>query len=84
MVSPRPRVPTASETLDPTDAPAGDAGHLRRITAARAGVEEANTELHLAVQAAREAGVSWARIAAALEASRRSVLHRSGHASGTD
>jgi len=48
------------------------AEQLRRIIAARARVEEANTELRLAVKAARDAGESWAMIGATLDTSRRS------------
>jgi hypothetical protein len=46
------------------------AERLRRIIAARAGVEESNAELRAAVRAAREAGDSWAMIAAALDTAR--------------
>jgi hypothetical protein len=53
-------------------AAAGSAEQLRRIIAARARVEEANTELRLAVKAARDAGESWAMIGATLDTSRRS------------
>jgi hypothetical protein len=51
---------------------ASSVDQLRRIIAARARVEEANTELRLAVKAARDAGESWAMIGATLDTSRRS------------
>jgi hypothetical protein len=41
-----------------------------RIIAARAGVDQSNAELRAAVRAAREAGDSWATIAAALDTAR--------------
>ena len=46
------------------------AERLRRIIAARAGVDESNAELRAAVRAAREAGDSWAMIAAVLDTAR--------------
>jgi hypothetical protein len=59
---------TGSNDLDLAGIPASSAEHLRRIIVARAGVEEAHTELRLAVEAARDAGESWAMIAVAMHA----------------
>jgi len=48
----------------------GSAERMCRIIAARAGVDQSNAELRAAVHAAREAGDSWATIAAALDTTR--------------
>ena len=57
-----------SDDLDLPGIPASDAEHLRRIIVARARVEEAHAELRIAVEAARDAGKSWAMIAVAMHA----------------
>jgi hypothetical protein len=49
---------------------------FQRIIAARAGVNDANAELRLAVRAARATGLSWAMIGAALDTSRCSAAAR--------
>jgi hypothetical protein len=59
---------TGSDDLDLPGIPARDAEHLRRIIVARARVEEAHAELRVAVEAARDAGESWAMIAVAMHA----------------
>jgi hypothetical protein len=46
------------------------AERMCRIIAARAAVDQSNAELRAAVRAAREAGDSWATIAAALDTAR--------------
>ena len=46
------------------------AERMCRIIAARASVDQSNAELRAAVRAAREAGDSWAIIAAALDTAR--------------
>ena len=83
MASHRDLVSAGSDHLDWGGTSTGSAEQLRRIIAARIGVEEAHAELHLAVTAAREAGESWAMIGAALDISRRSAVKRCGHWSRT-
>jgi hypothetical protein len=64
----------ASTVLDDPDVAVStspeSAERMCRIIAARAGVDQANAELRAAVRAAREAGDSWATIAAALDTAR--------------
>jgi hypothetical protein len=57
--------------LDPLGSTSVDnAERMCRIIAARAAVDASNAELRAAVHAAREAGDSWATIAAALDTAR--------------
>ena len=69
---------TGLEHLDPAVNPARDAVHFRRILAARRQIADAERELHDAVSAAREAGDSWAVIAAALDTTRQAAQQRFG------
>lgn len=69
---------TGLNALDPATTTARDAEHFRAIIAARKAVEEAATELRAAVQAAREAGDSWAAIGAALDTTRQAAYQRFG------
>lgn len=55
-----------------------DATNFRRIVAARTGVAEAEAELRAAVQAARDAGDSWAVIGAAMDTTRQAAYQRFG------
>jgi hypothetical protein len=53
--------------------PAPIADRMRRIIAARTAVEQSNAELRAAVRAAREAGDTWAIIAATLDTARTTI-----------
>ncbi len=66
------------DTLDPNTTPARDTAHFRRIIAARNGVADAEEELRVAVEAAREAGDSWSVIGAALDTTRQAAYQRFG------
>lgn len=67
---------TGLDALDVAAHPARDAAPFRRIVAARAALADAETELHAAVRAAREAGDSWTVIGAALDVSRQAAQQR--------
>lgn len=69
---------TGLDALDPAKAPARDAAHFRRIIAARKALEDAEADLRAAVEAARDAGDSWAIIGAALDTSRQAAFQRFG------
>lgn len=75
---------TINSEIDALDAigaeshPSRDAAGFRRIIAARRAVEEAETELRAAVDAAREAGDSWTIIGAALDTTRQAAYQRFG------
>src|SRR5699024_7312373 len=71
---------TGLEDLDPAVTPAQDATHFRNIRAARANLEQAETDLRAAVQQAREAGGSGTGIGAALEPAWETGYQRSGRA----
>ena len=71
-------VDTGLDQLDPATHPARDAASLRRVIAARAGVEAAERELREAVRAARSAGDSWTVIGAALDVTRQAAQKRFG------
>ena len=66
------------DSIEPSDLRSAE--HFRRIIAARKGIEEAEMELRAAVQAAREAGDSWAVIGAALDTTRQNAYQRFGKA----
>ncbi len=68
------------DSVDPADVELRDAVHLRRIIRARDGVAAAEHELREAVRDAREAGDSWAIIAAGLGVSRQAAWERFGGA----
>jgi Tfp pilus assembly protein PilF len=70
--------PSGLNALDPAKVKARDAVHFRRIVAARKRVAEAEQELRDAVQAARDAGDSWAVIGAALDSTRQAAFQRFG------
>jgi hypothetical protein len=72
---------TAPGASDPGRGRAGDAVHARRILAARKRVAEAEQGLRDAVQAARDAGDSWAAIGAALDTTRQAAFQRFGKSS---
>jgi 3-keto-L-gulonate-6-phosphate decarboxylase len=55
-----------------------DASHLRRIVAARKGLDAAERELRDAVAAARAAGDSWTAIGAALGTTKQAASQRFG------
>ena len=64
------------DSIEPDPADARDASHMRRIIAANEALEAAQTELRDAVNAAREAGDSWAVIGVALGISRQAAQQR--------
>lgn len=66
------------DNLDVDPANARDGRHMRRIAAAAAALDAAETELTAAVTAAREAGDSWAMIGTALGISRQGAYQRFG------
>ena len=66
------------DTVDPSTHEGRDATHFRRIIAARQRIDDAESELRAAVQAAREAGDSWAVIGAALDTTRQAAYQRFG------
>ena len=61
---------TAVDAVAAISSSPATAERMCRIIAARAGVDQSNAELRAAVRAAREAGDSWATIAAALDTAR--------------
>jgi hypothetical protein len=65
--------------LGPATAPARDASHFRNIIAARRKLAQAEQELRDVVQAARDAGDSWAVIGAALDTTRQAAFQRFGN-----
>ena len=67
------------DSIEPTPADARDASHMRRIIAAKQGVEEAEAALRAAVDAARAAGDTWAAIGVALGITRQAAFQRFGH-----
>ncbi|UEJ81965.1 hypothetical protein Bra3105_14075 [Brachybacterium halotolerans subsp. kimchii] len=66
------------DTLDPLTAPSQDAAPFRRILTAREELAHAEQELRDSVTAAREAGVSWTVIGAALDTTRQAAQQRFG------
>ncbi len=66
------------DAFEPTTHPARDAGHFRRILAARQQISDAQQELRDAVKAAREAGDSCTVIGAALDTTRQAAFQRFG------
>jgi hypothetical protein len=58
------------DSAQPISSSPATAERMCRIIAARAGVDQSNAELRAAVRSAREAGDSWATIAAALDTAR--------------
>jgi hypothetical protein len=66
------------DSLDPATTPAHDALHFRKIIAARKKLAQAEQELRDVVQAARDAGDSWAVIGAALDTTRQAAFQRFG------
>ena len=67
---------TGLDGLDPATSTARDAVHFRRIIAARKKLVDAEQELRDAVNAAHDAGDSWAVIGAALDTSRQAAFQR--------
>lgn len=63
------------ESIDPEATPARDATHLRDVGKALSALEQAERDLRDAVQAAHDAGDSWAAISAVLGTSRQAA-HR--------
>ena len=72
------------DSLDPTEHPARDAAHFRRIIAARKQLAAAETELRAAVKAARAAGDSWTVIGMALDTTRQAAYQRFGRDAGAE
>lgn len=70
---------TGLDTLDPSTAPSVDAQHFRAIIAANEHLAAAESELHDAVTAARNAGNSWTIIGAALGVTKQAAQQRFGH-----
>lgn len=66
------------DQLEPNPADAQDAGPLRAIYRAAQAVKDADTDLHAEVAAAREAGVSWTVIGAALGVTKQAAHSRFG------
>jgi len=64
------------DDIEPDPAAARDASHMRRIIAANEALDTAQAELRDAVNAAREAGDSWAVIGVALGISRQAAQQR--------
>lgn len=64
------------DRIEPDPAAARDASHMRRTIAANEALDAAQTELRDAVNAAREAGDSWAVIGLALGVSRQAAQQR--------
>jgi hypothetical protein len=69
---------TGLDGLDPATSTARDAVHFRRIIAARKKLVDTEQELRDAVNAAHDAGDSWAVIGAALDTSRQAAFQRFG------
>lgn len=63
------------DSIDPERTPARDATYLRAIGKALTALEHAERDLEAAVQAAHDAGESWAAISAVLGTSRQAA-HR--------
>ena len=68
----------ASDEFDPDPAEFQDATPLRRVAAAVEGVDRAEQHLRQEVDLARQAGLSWTVIAAALGVSRQAARQRFG------
>lgn len=66
------------DTLDPLTVASQDTAPFRRILAAREGRARAEQELRDAVAAARDDGVSWTVIGAALDTTRQAAQQRFG------
>jgi hypothetical protein len=66
------------DSLEVDPAKARDGRHMRRISAAASAVDAAQTELRAAVDAARDAGDTWAMIGVALGISRQAAYQRFG------
>jgi hypothetical protein len=64
--------------ISPATHPALDGEPWRRIISARRALVLADAELDAAVEAAREAGYSWAVIGAALDITRQAAYQRFG------
>lgn len=71
---------TGLDALDPAVHRSRDASHIRDIIDARKVIEVAEAELRRAVDAARDAGDSWAVIGMALGTSRQAAFQRFGRA----
>lgn len=71
-------VPQDSPTAAAIGATGRDTSHFRRIIAARRNVAQAEDDLRKAVQAARDAGRSWALIGSALGTTRQAAFQRFG------
>ncbi|MGH3494573.1 MAG: hypothetical protein ACRDQ1_15250 [Sciscionella sp.] len=74
---------TGLSALEPGQTRVRDAGHFRRIIAARKKLAQAGQDLRDAVQAARDAGDSWTVIGAALDTTRQAAYQRFGQPSGS-
>ncbi|UQN29381.1 MULTISPECIES: hypothetical protein [Brachybacterium] len=66
------------DSLDPLTTPSQDAEPFRRILAAREGLVRAERELRDAVATARDTGISWTVIGAALDTTRQAAQQRFG------
>lgn len=64
------------DSIDPTTTKARDGTHLRKIGQALDHVEQSDRELVRAIADARDAGDSWAAIAAVLGTSRQAAHRR--------
>ena len=64
------------DALDPATTPADDPRELRRIGLALRDTQTADRELRAAVQAARDAGCTWAEIGLTLGTSRQAAQAR--------
>lgn len=67
------------DSLDPATTPARDGRHLREIGRALTALEQAETNLHNAVEAARAAGDSWKAIGLVLGTSRQGAHRKFAH-----
>ena len=67
------------DSLDPATTPSRDGRHLREIGRALTALEQADTDLRHAVEAARAAGDSWEAIGVVLGTSRQAAHRKFAH-----
>ena len=71
-------------SVEPDEADARDASHIRKIIAAAEALDAAAAELHAAVTDARSAGDTWDAIGVALGVSRQAAYQRFGRTTEID
>lgn len=67
------------DSLAPATTPARDGRHLREIGRALSALEQADADLHQAVESARAAGDSWEAIGVVLGTSRQAAHRKFAH-----